>query len=359
SLLLLFACGQEAERSAKPLSSDTLTATQNDSTQRQAAPDLPTYDKRILFEGEIGDYPVEMELEITGDEIRGSYRYTSQQARLKLEGKVDEVGDYVMAEYTAEGEKTGLLIGEQGFQGRFTGSWMKTDSTGELLLLLYPSEVIERNINEYTPPELRYQVNHIKKVAENGTCEIDIFYPFFFSFPDGLAERINSAMMGPSEAEVAQQLSECQSDNDPDAMPSVINEGFTINGFVGPIMSITTDFYAYFSGAAHGNYGSETQNFDMRTGQLLEAKDIFAFGYQKALSELFGQRLMDTYPEDHNYFSYTGIAEEQDFEFFADSVAVYFDPYEIAPYAAGQIKLKVGYDEIEAYIREDGPLGLR
>ncbi|MEL6654036.1 MAG: RsiV family protein, partial [Bacteroidota bacterium] len=121
----------------------------------------------------------------------------------------------------------------------------------------------------------------------------------------------------------------------------------------------TTDFYAYFSGAAHGNYGSETQNFDMRTGQSLVAKDIFGFGYQKGLSELFGQRLMDTYPEEHNYFSYTGIAEDQDFEFFTDSVAVYFDPYEIAPYAAGQIKLKLGYDEIEAYIREDGPLGLR
>ncbi|MEL6592604.1 MAG: hypothetical protein AAFQ68_21075, partial [Bacteroidota bacterium] len=189
SLLILLACGQEAERSAKPQTSDTLTASQNDSTQRLAEVDIPSYDKRILFEGEIGDYPVEMELEITGDEIVGSYRYTSQQARLKLEGKVDQVGDYVLAEYTEDGKKTGLLMGEHGFQGRFTGSWMKPDSTGELLLLLYPAEVIERNINDYTPPELRYQVNHLKKEAENGTCEIDIFYPFFFSFPDGVAER--------------------------------------------------------------------------------------------------------------------------------------------------------------------------
>ncbi|MEL6654779.1 MAG: hypothetical protein AAFQ87_28660, partial [Bacteroidota bacterium] len=72
SLLILLACGQEAERSAKPQTSDTLTASQNDSTQRLAEVDIPSYDKRILFEGEIGDYPVEMELEITGDEIVGS-----------------------------------------------------------------------------------------------------------------------------------------------------------------------------------------------------------------------------------------------------------------------------------------------
>ncbi|MEM6348075.1 MAG: RsiV family protein [Bacteroidota bacterium] len=362
SFFLLIACTQGDERSAQPSTSDS-TLTIVDSTARVEAPqeDLPAYDQRLVWEGTIDKYPIEMILEISGNAVEGSYRYTSQKNSLQLKGEIDETGEYKLSEFDPEGKKTGVLRGVAEFQGRFTGSWSKSDSSEELLLVMWPKQVISRNINEYAPASLRYDINHLHRESAGKTCEIDVYYPYFYDFPAGVAERINAEMMGPSEEEIVARLAECQVDDELDevAMGSIVSEGFRINAFVGPIMSISYDFYAYFSGAAHGNYGSDTYNFDMRTGQRLMPKDLFVEGYEEGLSAMIEQRLKEFYPEDHSYFEFRGIHAEQDYDLFADSLGVYFDPYEIAPYAAGRIEVRLAYDEIEQFIKADGPLGLR
>ncbi|MEL7533371.1 MAG: DUF3298 domain-containing protein [Bacteroidota bacterium] len=360
SLLLLFACKAEAERSAEPPLIDSIQ-TPIDSNARVEAPEVvePSFDQRIVWEGTIDKYPIEMTLEISGNKVEGAYRYTSQKASLQLKGQITEEGEYQLSEFDPSGKKTGLLFGVSEFQGRFTGRWTQPDSSAELMLLMFPKQVILRNINEYAPPTLRYDVNHIHQASPGKTCEIDIYYPYFYDFPDGVAERINSELMGPSEADITERLQECQSDDEPEEMGSIVSEGFQINGFVGPIMSINYDFYAYFSGAAHGNYGSDTYNFDMRTGQKLMPKDLFVEGYEAGLGEAIKERMMEVYGEEFEYFSYGGIGEKQEYQLFKDSLNVFFDPYEIAPYAAGRVEVRLGYDELERFIKADGPLGLR
>lgn len=360
SFLFLLACKQETERSAEPLTQDSILVA-TDSNARVEAPTekAPSYDQRIVWEGTIDKYPIEMTLEISGNEVEGVYRYTSQKNSLDLKGELTEAGEYRLAEYDPEGTKTGLLFGVSEFQGRFTGTWAKPDSSGKLMLLMFPKEVITHNASEYAPAKLRYDVNHIHEESPGKTCEIDIYYPYFYDFPDGVAERINSELMGPSEADIAERLKECQSDDEPDEMSSIVSEGFQINGFVGPIMSINYDFYAYFSGAAHGNYGSDTYNFDMRTGQKLMPKDLFVEGYEAGLGEAIKERMMEVYGEEFEYFSYGGVDEKQEYQLFKDSLNVFFDPYEIAPYASGRVEVRLGYDELERFIKADGPLGLR
>ncbi|MFK7920630.1 MAG: DUF3298 domain-containing protein [Bacteroidia bacterium] len=360
SMLLILACKQETERSAGPQSQDSTIAIA-DSNARLESPtaETPNYDEQIVWEGTIDKYPIEMTLKITGEKVIGSYRYTSQENRLELKGELSAEGQYILTEYDSQANKTGLLKGEVEFEGRFTGSWMKPDSSGELMFAMFPKQVISHNINVYTPAKLRYDVNHIHKESPKGSCKIDIHYPYFYDFPAGVAERINAELMGPSDAEIAERLAECQSDDEPDGMGSAMSEGFRINAFVGPILSISYDFYAYFSGAAHGNYGSDTYNFDMRTGARLMPKDLFVEGYEAELGELIKQRMLEVYPEEFEYFSYGGVFAEQDYDLYADSISVYFDPYEIAPYAAGQIRVNLAYDEIKDLIRSDGPLALR
>lgn len=360
SILLILACKQETERSAEPQSQDSIIAVADSNTRVEAPTvETPNYDQQIVWEGTIDKYPIEMTLEITGENVIGSYRYASQEQSLSLKGKLTDENTYVLNEFDPTGKQSGLLTGVAEFQGRFSGSWMKPDSSGELMLIMFPKQVISYNLNEFAPAKLRYDINHIHKESPKGTCEIDIYSPYFYDFPAGVAERINAEMMGPSDAEIAERLAECQTDDEPEGMGSTVSEGFRVNAFVGPILSIANDFYAYFSGAAHGNYGSDSYNFDMRTGARLMPKDLFVEGYEPGMSELIKERMMEVYGEDFEYFSYDGIGEEQDYDLYADSLSVYFDPYEIAPYAAGQIRVSLSYDKIKDLIRPDGPLALR
>jgi hypothetical protein len=66
------------------------------------------------------------------------------------------------------------------------------------------------------------------------------------------------------------------------------------------------------------------------------------------------ERIEADYPEDA--LDFQGIDSLQNIEIFADRIATYFNPYEIGPYALGQIRFEFDYAEVRGILRKDGPL---
>ncbi len=103
------------------------------------------------------------------------------------------------------------------------------------------------------------------------------------------------------------------------------------------VLSLYVDYY-FYSGGAHGATDRRAYNYDVASGKVLNLKDIFHPGYQykslidAAIRAEISQRPEDFFPLE---MGFQGIAEQQNFYLQNDSLIIYFNQYEIAPYAAG------------------------
>ena len=130
---------------------------------------------------------------------------------------------------------------------------------------------------------------------------------------------------------------------------------------------------SYSMGAAHPNHVIVCMNYDTSNGEYLTFEDILAKedkeGAEKKLLELLGNALADAYPEWTSWSqgritsaaeliknSFTEAAPElrdRHWYFGDDGLNIVFDPYQIAPYAAGSIEVSVPYSKLGGIIRPE------
>lgn len=119
--------------------------------------------------------------------------------------------------------------------------------------------------------------------------------------------------------------------------------------------------YNYPFGAAHGMPFMKYAHINTESGRFYELKDLFKSGsdYVKVLSDIIAKQIkehgdeMGVWPD-----SYRGIAADQPFFITEKALNLYFEPYEIAPYAAGFPTFTIPFTEIMDIIRTDGSFWL-
>lgn len=116
------------------------------------------------------------------------------------------------------------------------------------------------------------------------------------------------------------------------------------------ILSITSDYYQY-TGGAHGGTNRIGYNIDLSTGQVLQLPDIFAkdFDYKTALSKelsLIMKQDPGLYFEDATAVI-EEMADSRPFYIQEGNLVLYFNQYEIAPYAAGILDFKIPFEKLQ------------
>ena len=109
------------------------------------------------------------------------------------------------------------------------------------------------------------------------------------------------------------------------------------------ILSLTVDYYQY-TGGAHGTTERRPYNVDLSTGSTLALKDLFKDNYDYAgiINTEIRRQISanaDMYFSDDMGFK--GISADPDYYLQNGSLIVYFQQYEIAPYAAGIPEFKI------------------
>ena len=123
-------------------------------------------------------------------------------------------------------------------------------------------------------------------------------------------------------------------------------------------IAVKYEFFSY-SGGSHGSYSSKQYLFDLVTGELVTIEDLYE-GTEEEFREFIAQKTMDDYSVNYTkyYDSYSGGQglydnayaaagyNDVELEFYADKVVLVYQEYEMGPYAAGQIRIDMTYQEL-------------
>lgn len=125
----------------------------------------------------------------------------------------------------------------------------------------------------------------------------------------------------------------------------------------------TEEFIYDFTGGAHGNYNYSYLTFDLHTGELLSYDDIFNANYEAILTALIEKQLRaDRKIDDKSPLSSAGLLVDHleltdNFCINHGGIGFTYNPYEIAPYSDGAIRIFLTWQQLKSLIRPEGPLG--
>lgn len=120
-------------------------------------------------------------------------------------------------------------------------------------------------------------------------------------------------------------------------------------------------FHYNFSGGAHGSYGTTAASYDLRTGHRLRYADIFRPTAEARLSALLGRAVRPLVsvaasdPLDKQLFVRQMPVTRNVFLTAGGAVFIY-QPYEIAAYAQGEVRIFVPLAELRPLLRGGLPL---
>ena len=137
----------------------------------------------------------------------------------------------------------------------------------------------------------------------------------------------------------------------------VANVDFEVKKNSDNMLSILIKYYKY-SGGAHGYYENVAYNVDVKEGKIIELKDLFNkdYDYKKVLNNEIRYQIENLIKKDSQnkgIYEFSGIKENQKFYIQDDDVVVYFDLYDIAPYAAGIPEFHINKKIIDHILKEE------
>jgi len=112
--------------------------------------------------------------------------------------------------------------------------------------------------------------------------------------------------------------------------------------------------YAYLGGA-HPNYYTQAFNFDTNTGKVIKYSDFIkdAATFDKMIADKFIEKIAKISGEQVNiedFFWGSGFQLPKNFILGKDALELFYNPYEAAAYAMGEINIKIPYQELEGII---------
>mgnify|MGYP001408479587 FL=1 len=135
--------------------------------------------------------------------------------------------------------------------------------------------------------------------------------------------------------------------------------GFQVQYNSEKFVSIVLNHYQ-FTGGAHGNYFALGYNIRMSDGKILTLKDIIKSDSFDILTDECEQAILEAYQastlmEAGLFDDEIVIEDDQDFYITPTALVLQFDPYEIGPYAMGEIIAEIPFEIIKDILKDNLP----
>ena len=124
----------------------------------------------------------------------------------------------------------------------------------------------------------------------------------------------------------------------------------------GSFLPIYGDYVSYvkyifgYSGGAHGMDAKSAVTFDLKSGKVISENDLFVYGYEKRLTEILRERLLNC-GIDRDMLFEPDIFPSENFYLTSEGITYIYQRYEIGPYAIGIVEVAVPWTEIQNILR--------
>jgi len=145
--------------------------------------------------------------------------------------------------------------------------------------------------------------------------------------------------------------------NNLDGVKFEANTDFEVEKNTDSILSLKMRYYNY-SGGAHGFYDDIAYNIDIRSGKFLELSDLFLeqSNYKDILNNEIKSQIKSLESENKEnlgIYQFNTIKENQKYYFNGNNIVLYFDLYDIAPYAAGIPEFTINSDILMPIVKKE------
>ena len=326
-----------------------------------------------FFEGSIGNtLGLQMKLVRDSTSLTGSYFYRKVGTKINLKGTVDLEGNLMLEEFDSNGKSTGVFRGlwktnEEGLIN-LIGNWSKPNSDKKTAFSIHEQPIEFSGATEIV-------TKNIKSTNKTPKYEIDADYPQIIGAADARFDKFNQEAKNLVNRKVAEFRKDIVKRGaempavDMNEVGSDLSIGYVIGFASDELVSVEFGFGGYYAGAAHPNSYTEVINYDAKNGKILKLADLFKPGakYLQAVSSYAikdlktqaksqGANSMLTAesiqegagPQIKNFRSWT-VARK--------GLALTFDSYQVAPYAAGPQEVLIPYSALKDLVNPDGPIG--
>lgn len=202
----------------------------------------------------------------------------------------------------------------------------------------YPQSMLIDNWDHMNNPQVAI-VDKVYK-SKDEYLEMDVIIPQIQDLDNKEGEKeINSEIVKWTEdwiKDVNQIVDQYFKDGVPPSFPYQLYSKYVVTSMENPV-SFYIDYYQ-FTGGAHGMTTRSSYNVDKNKGVKLVIKDLFKdnYDYKTIIDKEINKQIKK---DPDKYFTgkdgFNGIKENQDFYIRDNTIVVYFQLYEIAPYVAG------------------------
>jgi hypothetical protein len=123
---------------------------------------------------------------------------------------------------------------------------------------------------------------------------------------------------------------------------------------------LTMAFFNYaYTGGAHGNYGTYYTSADLTSNKVLALDNIITEGGKKQLRTLleknfrkqYNLKPTDSLTDEGGLFE-NKIEPNKNFYITGKGIGFCYNPYEIGPYAMGEIDIFIPFTDLKNYLKE-------
>ena len=312
-----------------------------------------------------GNLAISMALTVQGSHVTGSYYYEKHKVSIRLEGNVDNAGRAQITEYSERGERTGVFVGTI-MAADFNGTWTSADGKRSLPFALSANgRPAPAGISALGSVTLKtVKIDRSKELCKGNQCAtLTISYPRVVSGPAGinapaLAQLVQKTIDEEwSAAKQNEFLNNARESSTED--PGLPDQGYNwyLDVTVTPIYNqkgllVLREQHEEYTGGAHPNHFTKLFNFDATVPRRIALADFLKPGYQQKLDPLVRAELNHREPE--NSFEHIN----DNFAITPKGLVFVFDPYEVAPYAAGSFEVTIPWAKISNLLKENGPVKL-
>ena len=367
--LALGACRKQPAASQQSTNKSS-TAPERDAPVGGAAPS----GEKFYFSGTIaGNLRIEMTLLRDREQLTGGYFYPKVGKNIELKGSIDKNGGVELRESDENGKETGVFKGKwkaannspDASLSDIEGKWSKPDGSKETAFAL-SQQPIEFSGAVRVVPKLIREANkeaHYTIDGEYPELEGDARFDKFNKEARNLVGREVAAWKTGETASASDSGLEAATET----QDSDLSIGYDFRLATDDLISVAFRVGAYSRGAAHPNSSTTVLNYDVKSGKKLSLSDLFnpKSDYLSVISSYCikdlkqqAKKVKDSMLSDDSIAS-GASARADNYKAWAitrKGLWIIFDPYQVAPYAAGPQYVLVPYSALKDIIKPSGPI---